>query len=489
MKNQSTLLSFSTFVLLGTLGNSASAYINDRNPVMSEARLNAIIAANPSATTLDQIPALLPSDYLVNFVLKHGIKRLGERGHLNETRISQSSDPHAPRVIMWDERSGYTLSYNGGAAGQTHGQRLDTLGFDNTTKKWKLTAVDFPIQPGRAVHAMTDCLDCHGADQRPIFSMYPDWPAFYGSDNDELTDANDPIQQVELRDYQNFRAQAAVTHPRYSPMFSAAVMRATLNVTPYLTFPYRQNIDSARNAVSRAFAFRPALRLGILYNRLHSQNIFARIQNHANYRLLGEYFLHGILQCRWSSPQAHAATSELREVQRIIGRVPRRLAQGDTLHYRDLLAIFGLRVNDVDIRYSYGHTGYDSDDANDAPMEVGYIGNFWNSYFDGSATIDELVAYQVYQDISSRMLNRRLRGLVPNAQGLSPKYRDAQARFAFDQRFFAEMDARSMWIPIPYPRDPNGINLTEIHHREGYPATYQTQHRTLCATLEARIIR
>lgn len=46
----------------------------------------------------------------MNFVLKHGIKRKGERGHLNETKVSQSADPQRRLTIIYDERSGFIVS-------------------------------------------------------------------------------------------------------------------------------------------------------------------------------------------------------------------------------------------------------------------------------------------------------------------------------------------------------------------------------------------
>jgi hypothetical protein len=163
---------------------------------------------------------------------------------------------------------------------------------------------------------------------------------------------------------------------------------------------------------------------------------------------------------------------------------PRTRAGGKTLHYRDLLKVFGLEVRDIDIRYSYNHEGYANENATDKVMQVGYIdGSYWNSYFDGSATIDELLAMHLYETLSATPELRDIAGTVDSPDGLVVKYSRRAERFRFDKNFFEEMDRKGQWIPIPYPRE----RLDELHHREGYPARFATQHRNLCAKLEGHL--
>lgn len=471
---------------------SEDAVIDRNQTPMSKARLDGILAARPQLKSLDQLPAALPKDFVVNFTLKHGKLRDGERGHLVERDVSQSSDPLAPRVIMWDERSGFTVSYNGGTPGQTEGQRLDVLEFDGATKAFRLSGLEFngrsaPVyqtdadiaEPGRK------CARCHGPTFRPIFSMYPDWPSFYGSDNDELTDTSKEVQAIELRDYRAFTADVATRRlPRYLPLFDRDNVRTQFRGTElYPTFPYRQNTDTAIRAVSRAFAFRPSLRLGILQNRLMAQNAAARIAQHPNASTFGPLFLHGLLECRWSDPSALQNSGWIDRVKTAIGRTPRTVAGGRTLHYRDLLALFGLDVRDIDIRYSYNHSGYENEDATTKVMEVGYIdGEYWNSYFDGSATIDELLAMHVAKALSTSSV-RGLDRHITSPDGLVVKYSRLAERYAFDENFFEEMDRKGTWIPIPYPRE----RIHDLHHREGYPERFSTQHRALCGALETHL--
>ena len=434
--------------------------------------LEQLFAAHPEVTTLDDVPQFLPLDIVKSFVLKHGRERAGERGHLVERRISQSADPQAPRAILWEEGRGLVLSYNGGLSTQKNGQRLDIHTFDERSRTFALKAVDFPIAPGHAELKTSDCGHCHGPHMRPIFSMYPDWPGFYGSDNDELTNRTVAVQAAELGDYRQFRRDVASKHPRYAPLFRDATVQASLGRPIYETFPYRPDDSADIHAISRAFAFRPGLRLGILLNRLQARALVAHVVAHPRYPKLGRFFLSTLLGCR---VDGKAWADLRRDVEEAVGESAQYAPESTTLHYRQVWKMFGLDVRDVDIRYSYEHEGYRSNDATANPMGVGYIGTYWNSYFDGSATIDELVAYGLYEDLARR--SSELVGLVtPN--GLTRKYQHLAERFRLDEAFFAKMDAKGLWIPIPYPK-----KLDDVHHREGFGQEYRKQHEAICRSL------
>jgi hypothetical protein len=427
-----------------------------------------VFAKHPNELrTLDDLPQFLPADLKRSFVLKHGRDRKGERGHLVETRISQSADPLAPRAILWDEQRALLVSYNGGSPEQKNGHRLDVHWWSEADRTFSLEAVDFPLAAdagSELLHRSTECATCHGPRSRPIFSMYPDWPGFYGSDNDELTNARVAVQAAELADYRRFRKEVATKHPRYRPLFEGEGAAQQDEA-----FPYRPDVREDIHAPSRAFAHRPGLRLGILLNRLQARSLIEHVTHHPRYAKLGAFFLSHLLECRTPLPPNA-------DVEAALG-APIKSASGSALlHYRQLWKLFDLEVRDVDIRYSYAHDGYRSDDASKNPMAVGYVGTYWNSYFDGSATIDELVAYGLYEDQTKRQPS--LAGIVtPN--GLTRKYAHLEERFALDAKFFASMDAHGLWISIPYPK-----SLHDVHHREGFPAEHKKQHDDLCAALK-----
>lgn len=473
-------------IILALVTHSSFAYIDSTVPPMSHERLQQASNAYFPAliTNLDQLPGILPEDFKLNFVLKHGIKREGPRGHLFETKVSQSADPLLPRAIVWDERNGYTISYNGGGIGQTAGQRLDVMSFDSKTKTFNLEKVDFPLTTGGVLHFTskgTDCLSCHGPNARPIFSMYPDWPSFYGSDNDELLSVESEVQQRELADYTSFLNQTASTHPRYKPLYDNKVINKRLKLKLYQTFPYRYELGTDQDDPSRAFAFRPGLRLGILYNRQMAQSLMEKIKQHPKFPRLGKFFLYNLLQCGTRS-------SDMKKSQNEISRAvteARKLGSRTTLKnktlmdYRSMWSLFDLKLNDVDIRFSYNHKGFENTDATNNPMGVGYIGNYFNSYFDGSATIDELMAAQLYSYYSERHP-----GLSEKAslRGLSEKYARFTERMKYDKNFFSSVDSMSLWFPIPYPS-----SLTAAHHREIYQNRFTEQLNNVCSTLEGML--
>ena len=455
---------------IALVGSTALAYIDKTQAPMSRERLVSILTDHSEVTQLDQVPAVLPEDFRMNFVLKHGLKRNGERGHLFEKKVSQSSDPLAPRVILFDERTGFSVSYNGGTSGQTAGERLDVMSWDQASKSFKLEQIDFPIAPGQPKLTTSDCVSCHGPSQRPIFAMYPDWPSFYGSDNDELM-RKTPVQEVELKDYRQFREQIVPHAPRYSPLYNDDIEKRTgLRLWP--SYPYRQDVSDVPTDVSRSFAFRPSLRLGIVYNRLNAQSISKRVLEHPNFPKFGPYFLANLFECA-PLPLAKSLAWQAR-VSKTLGR-PAKIQSG-RLDYKQMWALFGLKINDVDIRYSYNHEGYANEDARGKIMEVGTIGSYYNSYFDGSATVDELVSASVYTALTSKF--SPLKGLA-TPRGLDEKYSHFAARYQFDATYFKQMDALGKWLAIPYAQE-----VAAQQHRERFTPELSDQHQRLCQALE-----
>ncbi|MBK8213252.1 MAG: hypothetical protein IPK71_05820 [Myxococcales bacterium] len=444
---------------------------HERPPPRGRDAIVTALSESPNVVTLDGVPALFPPALRRNFVLKHGISRRGERGHLVETRVSQSADPDAPRVIAWDEGRGLVVSYNGGGPKQTNGQRLDMHEFDLESGRFELSSIDFPIAPGAPKLESRGCDTCHGPRARPIFSMYPDWPGFYGSDNDELSRKDVPVQAAELADYQRLRARIP-SLPRYAPLFSDADVRARFDRPLWDTFPYRPDTREDIHAVSRAFAFRPGLRLGLVLARMQARALIAHVVHHPRYTKLGPAFLATLLECSLTPRATARVSSDAREA---LQEAPKLV--GKKLHERQAWRLFDLEIRDVDLRYGYGHEGNASDDASSNPMAIGYIGTYWNAYFDGSATLDELVASGLLADLSRT--HPTLAGIV-TPSGLRKKYAHLTERFVLDAPFFDAMDRLGTWIPIPYPSA-----LDKVHHREGFGKAYRDQHEKLCGALDA----
>jgi hypothetical protein len=431
--------------------------------------------------SLEELVGKLPESMRRNFVLKHGLLRAGERGHQVEKKVSQSSDPELPRAILWNENSGFTISYNGGGEKQTANQRADMLSFDPSEKAFHLREIDFPLTEAEirdrhhsVIKDDAACKECHGPLQRPIFAMYPDWPSFYGSDNDELNNPKAPHQQAELRDYQNFRAHAAVRNLRYSPLFDEDLVQRSYGMPMWDTYPYRQNTSEEAKSVSRAFAFRPGLRLGILYNRLNADLVFAKMKSHPNYAKYGLFTLHSLLQCSWNPKDAAARRVIAEKIAADSKHAPVWIGKDSLqLHYHQIWNLFDLKINDVDIRYSYNHEGYGTIDASKNIMAPGYIGRYFNAYFDGTATIDELISAKLLTDLSTRYPS--LRGKY-QLRGLTEKYKHLTARFQHDEKLFKNYDRLGLWFAMPYAKA-----VFAPHHRESYSAEMQQQYQNVCA--------
>lgn len=231
---------------------------------------------------LDDIPSQLPGEFMINFILKHGREIEAPRGHLPEHGdvdgevLGQQATPLSPRAIVFDLDSGFTISYNGGGkictvdkikgvhgkdiscdgkeTDQENSHTLDMMEFDQEThkfifEKWDLIGKDTNKNN-------KNCAFCHGAGEkaRPVYSMYPDWPGFYGSDNDELTNPNMVIvgggytpaitpssdyQKNEFKDFLEFRRLVRESNlprykKRYAPLFDERNIRENTGFDNYV---------------------------------------------------------------------------------------------------------------------------------------------------------------------------------------------------------------------------------------------------------------
>lgn len=548
-------------------------------PQMTRENLLEIIRDH-NVSELDQVVPLLPKKFLSNFTIKHGLMNEGPRGHLAEGDVpglGLHSEPLAPRAFVYDPATGFVISYNGGkkhdGTPQEGGQALDTMSFDFHTKTFQLSKIDFPLpQPGRAQANSSTCTLCHGANHRPIFSMYPDWPRFYGSDNDELklgegtptaingvrdviTRKRFQFQEQERTQFHLFKAQVVPQHPRYAPLFdpeSYAVHRFTESNSSYKEYPYRSDVEQLgeeldASAVSRSFTRRAGLRFNLLYSRLLVQQVVEKIKKHPRFPAYGKFFVYNIMRCgleaspnkgaqvmqTWRTPLRTALTevqngrhieykywneygSGADESTRLLSGGFFTLPGGELtvfndrlLEYGQNLALFDLKINDVDMRFTYYHPVYlpqnafkklcaDSDpDCSPHVMSVGYLQNYYfNAYNDGSTTMDEHLTAELLKVMAesdpelARLLRQRgayaIRGLLNKYSG--PTF---EKRMVYDREFFTQMDALSKWFSLPYPMPANyranPNSLFNLHHRAGYAPNYRESYNGVCALLEKRL--
>lgn len=547
---------------------------------MNQQNLQAIIRDN-NVSEIDQLIPLLPKKFLSNFTIKHGLMNLGPRGHLAEGDVNGlglHSEPLAPRTFVFDTATGFVISYNGGkkhdGTPQEGGQTLDTMSFDFNSKTFQLSKIDFPLRvAGQAQPNSNTCTLCHGDNNRPIFSMYPDWPRFYGSDNDELklgegnpsaingvrdtiTRRRFEVQAEERRYFHEFRNSVVPQHPRYAPLFDPAaygIHRFPVSNSQYPEYPYRSDVEQLgesldASAVSRSFTRRAGLRFNLLYSRLLVQQVVDKIKKHPRFPTYGKFFVYNIMRCgieaqpnrgtqimqTWSAPLQRTLT-EVQSSRRIEHKVWNEYATADSerlvhdsyftlpngqltvldgklLRYDQNLALFDLKLNDVDMRFTYYHPAYlpknafkdnkklceDSDaDCSAHVMSVGYLQKwYFNSYNDGSTTMDEHLTAELLKVLaesdSSLAQILRQRGAYA-IRGLLNKYSGStfEARMVYDREFFTQMDALSKWFSLPYPMvgdfRRNQNSFYNLHHRAGFSSNYRDSFNAVCGHLERRL--
>ena len=233
---------------------------------------------------------------------------------------------------------------------------------------------------------LRSCSACHGENQRPIWGEYPKWNA-YGS-------VEDIMQTSESAAYLEFRQHAGESQV-YQDLFPQDA---------WANYPYKPDADVRVDARSHAFFYRPNTRMSILLNRLNAHRITARLRSASDYSARRPQLAAMFLGC-FSDAKAQSILQEL-----------------------------GLQIRDLDIRYPYGDSRY---------TEMA----FSDSYFDGVATFNELMAGQLLSEltqsdstVASLYLPRSLRSMYH-----SESHKD------LDAEFFAVVDRFGGWMRLPFP--------------------------------------
>ncbi len=291
-----------------------------------------------------------------------------------------------------------------------------------------------------------------------------------------------------------------------------SVLRAWLGLELHATYPYRSNTEFALAEASRALFHRPNSRAGILYNRLQARRLMTRIRATAVYKAQPALVSLTVMDCGWpdapmraGGPSARVAAYEsfatTAKTELAAREMPAPKPTDERILYPVLLASLGLAVRDVDIRLSHHSAEYARFDRGYAipsiaktVMDIGYIAYanpkatingarlFWTSYFDGSASLDELLALAMLDDLAAK--DPALAALY-RPMSLTEKYGEVTARYAIDKPFFDDMDRLGRWLPLPYPD-----HLGAVHHRDSFARVrtgpepekfaFAVQYRAVC---------
>ena len=316
-----------------------------------------VFALEPAESfTLTDLTRLMASNHVSKIetlipLLPSGLRR--NSTFITQSESMQSATPLSPRVVLWNERGGFAMTFNGGLHGQDGSSVLEVLQADQQNKL-HFYKIAFPLG---TVSEPKSCLQCHGTDPRPIWKEYPTWKDSYGS-QDDFT----PIEQSG--DFEKF-IQGAHTQARYQSLFSADV-----KTEDYSSYPYRGDHLARSTDLFTAFNYRPNLRLGEFLTRLNARRLAAIIQVHPLSRGRRSRLIYELMNCGQST-------------------LPKEITP--------IVKSFGLKTADFDLRHTY-----DSNETHDLDFGV--------SYFDGSATIIEYLLGQLISndhDVTLRGLDQK----------------------------------------------------------------------------------
>lgn len=562
--------------ILSTVTAFAQSHADQQKAFVDNLRKN-------NAVELDQVPRLFTPAFLSNFIVKHGMEHDGPRGHKLEHDVPGfgiHAAPEKPRIYVFNPGTGMVVSYNSDKD-QQGGDTLDVMTYEEASKSVQFRKLEFPIQNGQYNLSDQSCVLCHGGAGknekiRPIFSMYPDWPRFFGSDNDELvlglryptpesipagtdvvTRERIKMQHLEHDSFMKFKFEIAPRHPRYAPLFSEAAYKThgfPEKPEQYKEYPYRSDVELIGEKldpsdVSRAFSRRAGLRFNLFTSRLNvKQVVNGIVSQKEQFAKFGTFFVYNIMRCgpetsdnrviqKWT-PVLVEALKKVEADQSIQYQVwdPAGVAAGRPLaeaghftldhgnltligkkrallEYGENLALFGLKINDVDMRFTYYHPDYLPKNAyRDLKpidvMQVGYLDmcgdangrceKYFNAYNDGSTTMDEHLTANLLLELGKT--NKAIGDFMKKngastARGLLDKYSGStfENRLKLDRPFFQKMDSMSKWFSLPYPYqkgdEGRATTFIEMHHRAPFNSTYQANYKAACAILEKELMK
>jgi hypothetical protein len=253
----------------------------------------------------------------------------------NSRSLQQASTSH-PRVLLWDDATGFSLSYNGDPKLRGY-STLEMASLNRASGVLGFYELKFPLRrdtAGRAFFQPSQpqtCLACHGPNPRPIWGAFPRWPGVYGSFNDR-------IEGAELEALQTF-SDVAKKEPRYRPIILPKTSEA-LPATP-----------------TALLADRPNFRYGALLSRINAYRLRKLIETPDPKRRRAILLFFTGCELDFETPSDVTST----------------------------LDSMNLSLADLDLRTVY----YDPKN-NDL--------DFYGSYPDGFSTTRELLIYQLVKD-------------------------------------------------------------------------------------------
>ena len=287
-------------------------------------------------------------------------------------------------------------------------------------------------------------------------------------------------------------------------------MKQWLGLQLHPNYPYRPNHELQKSEASRALFHRPNLRAGALYNRLNARRVFALFRKSPVYEPFKKLIAFTLMDCGWSKQDSEGREAVLAAFAEVVANelasvdmaLPAADSEGRIL-YPVLLAALGLQLRDVDIRFSYPNEHFDPFDRSykkptfaNTVMDLGYVKyksrdnnqqngatRYFNSYFDGSASFDELLVAKILAELDESYT------ALYELNSFQHKFEEVTSRYQLDKALFAKMDRLGRWFPLPYPK-----HLKPLHNRQAFMRKragtfpFRDQHTRVCGKLRKDMI-
>ncbi len=289
------------------------------------------LANRPETKTVIQFLSSIPKDALQTFTF------VPTTNSLQHHKV----DENWPRVLRMRADGKIAMSFVCNPASQDYGT-VEILHFEETPKVgWQSVRLKFDnheltfkgqtensfvgISAGnatasadRVVRQSPTCLNCHGvgpqrADLRPIFPAYPNWPGFYGSEDDTLFHG-----ERELSNFQQFKV-VAQKDPCYSTLPWPKVIPPGYEYYPYhaLTRPNSSenpytNETYIRDLKTTNYHVRPNLKFTDTMSHLLARRLSARFSEQPDYQKVASLIAMETLECEGTDLDA--------EISKVVGK-------------------------------------------------------------------------------------------------------------------------------------------------------------------------
>lgn len=299
-----TLLAAFPLLLLGAAGapsgSSEPAHVPSTNPAYTEL-VQAIEGRgrfSAPARNLEELLPRLSAELRSNFTLVYESR--SPHAHMEAPALS-AVDPMHPRVVLFTKDARLLVAFTGHPQRPGYGV-VEAIHFDDDRRAFVTSQFVLP-DAARADPAMArlarqngrqnrqQCLQCHGADPRPIFDSYNVWPGFYGSLADEPG-----LHPRERTLYPEFlRTQRGRKDLPYRYLtFKPRDKRLPSAVYPFMPSNGHTPAPLAR---PEELNLLPNTRLGMALTELNRQRIFRQMKRSPHYQARKYALLSGLAGC------------------------------------------------------------------------------------------------------------------------------------------------------------------------------------------------